>query len=339
MKVIAAISLVCMSLAASRAQATVDISVMECPNCTATQMQTMAKNVGGVGIKFVYDLPHHVIHKYDVYWDSTCAPEGAASAGQAGGNGGNEKRSGPKPSCSSFKAADPFDPVDPDVQATFDALYHTWQVNPTLANSGKAERRGNPPIDANTGQPFDLPKAAWDYPAGSYNRLKSYIQNSVLDSAAHANAFIPGLGDDLFGWNLDSFDVSVTVERDGPSVGSTLHWDRNTGLLQLNICNANGDCAQFVIHVTSGSITQIEYEGVFNVNDQQYPSQSGAAPGALLHWDFDLSSDGAHFAQQLQNRGVYVPIQTACAAGMHVGLVGARVNGILQSTTWMCTPN
>jgi hypothetical protein len=338
MKIIAAVSLVCISLGASHARAAVDIAVMQCANCTATQMQTMAKNVGGAGIKFVYDLPHHVIHKYEVYWDSTCAPEGTTSVGAANGDGGG-KQSGEKPACSSFKVADPFDPVDPDVQATFDALYHTWQVNPTLANSGKAERRGNPPIDPNTGQPFDLPKAAWDYPAGSYNRFRNYIVDNVLDTPSHADAFIPGFGDDLFGWNLSSFDVQVTVERNGPSVGSTLHWDRNTGLIRLNVCNANGDCAQFIIHVSNGDITQLEYEGVFNVNDQLYPSESGAAPGSLLHWEFDLSSDGAHFAQQLQNRGVYVPIQMACAAGMHLGLVGARVNGILQSTTWMCTPN
>jgi hypothetical protein len=338
MKIITAIPLLCISLGASRAQAAVDIVVMECPNCTATQMQTMAKNASGVGVKFVYDLPHHVIHKYDVYWDSTCAPEDATSAGQMSG-GGDTKTSGEGPECSSFKAADPFDPVDPDVQLTFDALYHAWQVNPALANSGKAERRGNTPIDPNTGQPFDLPGVAWDYPAGSFNRFQNYLEDKVLDTPPHANAFIPGLGDDLFGWNLDSFDVEVTVERNGPSVGSTLHWDRNTGLLSLNICNANGDCAQFVVHISSGDIRQFEYEGVFNVNDQLYPSESGAAPGSLLHWRFDLASDGAHFGQQLQNRGVYVPIQLACTAGMHLGLVGARVNGELQSTTWMCTSN
>jgi len=336
MKIITAISLLCVSLSASRVQATVNIAVMECPNCTATQMQTMAKNSAGVGVKFVYDLPHHVIHKYDVYLDSTCAPQGSPSAGQISG-GRDTKEGGSR--CNSFKAADPFDPVDPDVQLAFDALYHTWQVNPTLANGAKAERRGNPPIDPNTGQPFDLPRAAWDFPAGSYNRFRNYILDDVLDTPSHANAFIPGLGDDLFGWNLGSFDVAVIVERNGPSIGTTLHWDRNTGLLRLNICNANGDCAQFVIHVSGGSVTQFEYEGVFNINDQQYPSESGAAPGGVLHWEFDNGADGAHFAQQLQNRGVYVPIQTACAAGMHVGLVGARVNGILQSTTWMCTPN
>ena len=337
MKIIAAIPLMCLSLGASHARAAVNIPVMECPSCTATQMQTMAKNAGGAGVKFVYDLPHHVIHKYEVYWDSTCAPEAASSTGAANGGGGKE--SSEKPACTSFKVADPFDPVDTDVQLAFDALYHTWQVNPTLAGSGKAERRGNPPIDQNTGQPFDLPKVGWDFPAGSYNRFKNYLINDVLDTRTHANAFIPGLGDDLFGWNLGSFDVEVIVERSGPGVGATLHWDRNTGLIRLDVCNANGDCAQFLIHLSGGNITQLEYEGVFDVNDQQYPSQSGATPGALLHWEFDLSSDGAHFAQQLQNRGVYVPIQTACAAGMHWGLVGARVNGVLQSTTWMCTPN
>lgn len=319
-----------LAAAASSAGASVAIPVMECPNCTPVAMQNMAKNTAGIGVKFVYDLPHHIIRKYEVYMDSTCgqppATEGAGSTDTVFDT-----------DCGSFKAADPFDPVDPDVQATFDALYHAWQVNPALINLHKAERVGNLPVDSVTGAPFDLPKVAWDYPQGSYNRFRGYLQNNVLDTPAHANAFIPGFGDELFGWAMAGFDVQVTVVRGAPQVGATLHYDRNTGLFQLRVCNANGDCAQFEIHVSNGSITGVDYEGVFNVDDQLYPSASGAAPGSLLHWEFALASDAEHFADQLRHRGVYVPIRQACAAGMHWGLVGARVNGVLQSSTWMCT--
>ena len=41
----------------------------ECVNCTAMQMQTMAKN-SPVGYAFVYDLAHNIIRKYEVYMDS-----------------------------------------------------------------------------------------------------------------------------------------------------------------------------------------------------------------------------------------------------------------------------
>ena len=113
----------------------------ECVNCTATQMQTMAKNQP-VGYQFVYDLAHNVIRKYEVYLDSNCAPEGGASSGPAGG----------AQHCGSFKGADEITPVDPGVQAIFNSLRATWLVNPQLANTAKSTVSGFP-IDSDTGQP------------------------------------------------------------------------------------------------------------------------------------------------------------------------------------------
>jgi len=338
MKVLLAIpATVWLACGAPAAKALPVVPVMECPSCTETAMRNMAKNTGGTGVKFIYDLPHNVIRKYEVYWDLDCQPEGPGAKSGANDVGG-ETDIGDDTDCGSFKAADPFPPVDADVQATFNALYHTWQINPALANTGKAERVETPPIDYITGQPFDYSKVAWDYPGGSYFRFRSYVLNA-LKSKGGANDLVPGLGDEMYGWNFDSFEVGIVLTPGGPGGSASLGWDRNTGLLQLTLCNPNGDCVEFEVHFTQGALSNLDYRGVFGPDDQQYPSQSGAAPGQLLHWEFRLGSDADWFGQNLQHRGIIVGVRNPCAAGSHYALIGARVNGILQSSTWQCVLN
>ena len=250
-------------------------------------------------------------------------------------NGSGETNGGNETDCGSFKVADPFPPVDADVQAAFNALYHTLQVNPALALGGKAERVGTPPIDSTTGQPFDYSKIAWDYPGGSYFRFRTYVLNALRFKTG-ANDLVPGLGDDMYGWNFGSFDVGIVITPGGPGGSVSLGWDRDTGLLQLSLCNPNGDCAVFEVHMTQGAVSNLDYQGLLGPDDQLYPSQSGAAPGQLLHWEFQLGSDADWFGQNLQHRGVIVGVRNPCSAGSHYALIGARVNGILQSTTWQC---
>ena len=55
-----------------------------CAACTATQMETTAKNTMPLGVAFIYDLTGHVIRKYEVYMDSTCGvqPDPAKHSGE-----------------------------------------------------------------------------------------------------------------------------------------------------------------------------------------------------------------------------------------------------------------
>ena len=327
----------CMSSA--RAAQTVAL-MKECANCTATQMQTMAKN-SPVGYTFVYDLGHNIIRKYDVYTDSTCAgnpaPQNSATGGheaaQASGVGG-----GGGVQCGSFKAADEVTPVNPGVQNIFNSLRAAWLVNPTLANTAKA-RRVDPPINPNTGQPFNIPAVGWDYPQGEYRDLYEYLRDVVLGTTrAAANDFAPGLGDFVFG-------VSMAV--DGVDIGAppqvlTVHiaLDRGYGVVHIDICNANGDCAKYDVTVVNGVVTKIAFDGAFDSANMMYPSATGAAPGQATSWHWGLGTDADHFAQMVhQQSGFNFPMRSGCGGSYHYGLVVARVNGVFDSATWICIPN
>ena len=308
--------------------------LVECKNCTATQMQTMAKNQP-IGYQFVYDLAHNIVRKYDVYWDSTCI---APAVVQRGTDGGDQTRratqvNGPGANCGSFKAADEVSPVDPDVQDIFNSLRSTWLVNPALADTGKTTRT-NPPVNPRTGQPFDPARIGWDYPGGDYEDLREYLANQ-LKSRAAANAFSPGLGDYIDG-------VSIAINGADIGVGVLVHitLDRTTGMIEIDICNANGDCAKVEVHVNNGAITNLTFIGAFDVDNRLYPSASGITPGAGGHWNFGNGADASHFGQFLGNAAGYsIPSPPGCGPSYHLGLTIARVNGQIDSATWQCVAN
>jgi len=298
--------------------------MVECKNCTATQMQTMAKNQP-VGYQFVYDLAHDVVRKYDVYWDSTCV----APAEVQGGARGN----GPGAACGSFKAADEAGPVDPDVQDIFDSLHAVWLVNPTLVSTGKVIRT-DPLINPRTHQPFDPARVAWDYPGGNYKDLRDYLWNQ-LDGRATGNDIAPGLGDYIQG-------VSVALNGVDIGIGVLVHiaLDRMTGTIRIDICNANGDCADVEVHVSDGAITDITFVGSFDTDNNMYPNANGTPPGQGGHWNFGNGADGSHFGQSLGNAAGYpIPAPPFCGPNYHWGLTIARVNGQIDSATWQCVAN
>jgi len=308
--------------------------MVECKNCTSAQMQTMAKNQP-VGYQFVYDLAHNIVRKYDVYWDSSCiAPTGA----QSEPDGGDQTRhaaqgNGPGAGCGSFKAADEVGPVDPDVQDIFDSLHAAWLVNPMLVNTGKVIRI-DPLINPRTHQPFDPARIAWDYPGGNYKDLHDYLWNQ-LEGRATANDISPGLGDYIDG-------VSVAVNGVDIGVGILVHisLDRMTGTIRINVCNANGDCADVEVHVNDGSIASITFDGSFDTDNNMYPNANGTPPGQGGHWNFGNGADSSHFGQSLGNAAGYpIPAPPFCGPNYHWGLTIARVNGQIDSATWQCVAN
>jgi hypothetical protein len=309
------------------------VPMWECANCSAAQMQTLAKNQFPVGHGFVYDLAHNVIREYDVYLDSTCAPQPAPSNATGRTDEPPIKSGEPGIDCGSFKAADEVFVVAPDVQDIFNSLHSAWLVNPMLANSGRTVRIGMP-TNPRTHQPFDPAKIGWDYDAGTWEDLRGYL-DLQLGSRPDANQLSPGLGDYIYG-------VSIAIHGADIGTGSLVQisLDRTTGLVEIDLCNANGDCAKVQVHVNDGAITNITFIGSFNVDNGMYPSASGLLPGFGTHWNFDLGSDASHFGQSLGNAAGYsIPAPPFCGPNFHWGLTIARVNGQISSATWQCVAN
>lgn len=128
------VSIVLAGVAANANAVQTQVRVGQCENCSAAQMLAKAKNAPP-GVTFVYDLSHHVIRKFEVYLDSTCAPA-PVPQGETSGMQKTDERD-PTTDCGTFKDAVPMLPVDPDVQSAFDALYQTWLINPSLADFAK----------------------------------------------------------------------------------------------------------------------------------------------------------------------------------------------------------
>lgn len=308
------------------------VPMTECVNCTQAQMLAKAKN-HAPGIVFIYDLAHDVIRKFEAFSDSTCgtgpvteSSDDAPQQLQDGGNSGVD--------CGSFRNADEWTPVDPDIQAIFDSLHHVWQINPALANTAIATRVG-PPVDPNTHQPFNLARVAFDYPQLSFVRFKELIRDEILITRNDANAFIPGLGDEIYG---------VSVKVNAANVGFpeiiqvSVALDRPNTIIHLDICNANGDCAKVDVKIANGIVEDVIYNGVFDVEGDMYPSEGGQMPGGTLAWHWQLGPDADHFRQGLLNNGVSVPTRPGCGADFSWKLVVARVNGQFDSAIWTCVP-
>ena len=295
------------------------IKVRECPNCTATQMQNLAKNTMPLGINFVYDLPHHVIRKYEVYIDSTCSPVG-----------GPEVSAAPQPSdrnslpstdsddpgtdCGSFRAADEWTPVDASMQAPFDALYHVWQVNPTLAMTGKATLFAPMPVDTATMHSYDLRYAAWDYPQRSYMRLWADITGK-LSTPSGANALSPGLGDDIYGWSVASIEAGLVLGEPVDAI-ITFLWDRSSTVKLVWYVPPDNDRIEITITVSNTGEPSFHFDGIYDIDDNLYPSSEGTSP--LDHGSAGFPHHGGdHFDGGMQHGGVNVPDMPQCGYGMH----------------------
>ena len=319
-------------LTAANAAFATSVPMKECVNCSAAQMLAKAK-MSPPGIVFVYDLAHNVVRKFEVFTDSTCA---TGPSIQGGGNGDQETENlGDKGiACGSFRNADEWTPVDPDIQSIFDSLHHVWQINPALANTAVATR-ADPPIDPNTQQPFNLARVAFDYPQASFVRFKELLRDEILVTRNDANAFIPGLGDEIYG---------VSVKVNAANVGFpeiiqvSVALDRPSAMIHLDICNANGDCAKVDVKIANGIVEDVIYNGVFDAEDQMYPSESGQQPGGLLAWHWQIGPDADHFRQGLLHNWISVPVRPGCGADFSWKLVVARVNGEFDSAIWTCVP-
>ena len=305
----------------------------ECADCTAVQMLVQSKN-NPPGVVFIYDLSHHVIRKFNVFTDSTCA-KGSLIQGNANRTQQAQDRGDGSVTCGSFRDAEEVTPIDVGVQNIFDALYHAWQVNPSLADTAKSEPGPVPADPGNHNLPFDLPGVAWDYPQGSFVRFKQVLQQ-IVSSQATANAYVDGLGDYIHGVSVQVGSVIVALP---PTVGVQIDMDRSNATIYLPVCNAADDCAQIEIKVSGGHVVDVVLDGVFDAAQMMYPSESGQMPGGLTAWHWHQHGDADHFREGLIGDGVNVPAVPGCdPAHFTFKLIVARVNGQVDSATWQCVP-
>lgn len=308
--------------------------IKACTGCSATQMQTSAKNSFPVGIGFIYDLHAHVLRKYEVYMDSTCGGGGPQVTNVGGGQtSGAGVRGGGSTECGSFKAADEMTPVDPSVQATFEALWTVDTHKAALAENG-TERTYGQILDSH-GQPFDLQQVAWDYPGGSYVNYANAV-GTALSSQENANNFDYYLGDFLYGYKMSSFHVEIIITAP-PGVAGSLSWDRNASI-QLNICTPMwDDCSVWQVIVTNGVLSKT-FLGIMDADNNIYPNSNGQTPGNLTNFGFPNGGHiGAnHFADELRHHGINVPNATMCGPGFHPFLTTTRMNGTIIFQSWTC---
>lgn len=318
------------------------VPMKECVNCTSAQMQTMAKN-SQPGIAFIYDLSHNVIRKFEVWTDSTCAndPMTEALGEESDQTRASSNRLSPNAAegsaqCGSFRDAAEVSPVDTDIQNIFNSLRAVWLVNPTLASTGKATRAGVP-VNTSDHQPFDLVKVAWEYPQGYYVDFIEQMRDSILVTKGEANAFMPGLGDELFGVSIKVNAANVGFPE---IIQVTVSLDKPNATIHLDICNNNGDCVKLDVKIINGVLDDVKYNGTFDVYNMMYPSESGVTPGSIGMWHWGNSLGADHFRQGLVGRGVAVPPAPGCnvASGLGWKLVVARVNGVIDSAHWTCAP-
>ena len=315
--------------------------VRECPNCTEAQMRNMAKAANPLGVKFIYDLPHHIMHRYEVYMDSDCRPEGSgikgsANAGDAGlNNGGGETDSGNDTDCGSYREADLIDPVDPGVMGTFNGLYSAWQANHSLATAADVTRVGNLPTDPLLGQPYNYHEIAWDYPQGKYLQFMNTLAQ-VLSSRTSANAFAPGLGDYIYVWAVPSWSQTINLSGQ-PGFAVTLTWDRSS-TVTLHMCNTDVDCVHVKISMSQTGVQSIEYKGTTDINSNLYPSENGTAPGDMGQWHF-RSGGGDHFGDEMRQGGINVPNPPICGYGRHLFIQITRQGSHIISVDQFCVNN
>jgi hypothetical protein len=316
--------------------ATTWLQMKECPNCTAIQMQTMAKNSMPPGINFVYDLPHHVIRKYEVYWDSTCSPVGGPQVSVAPHDGA-DSHDDPGTDCGSFKAADEWTPVDASIQAPFDALYHVWQVNPTLAKTGRAMMSAPMPVDTATMHPYDLRYVAWDYPTRSYIRFWADITGQ-LSTPSGANALSPGLGDDIYGWSVASIDIGAVLGEPAGAIISLI-WDRSSTVKLVWYVPPDNDRVEITITRSGTGVVSFHFDGIYDIDDNLYPSSDGTSP--LDHGSSSFPHHGGdHFSEGMAHNGVNVPDMPECGYAMHPYQVITRDGSHhIIGVAYSCVPN
>jgi hypothetical protein len=322
---------------APTARSTQTVAVMrECPNCTEAQMRNMAKAANPLGVKFIYDLPHHVIHRYLVYMDSDCRPEGPGIKNSVNVGSGGETDSGNDTDCGSYREADLIDPVDPGVMGTFNGLYSAWQANLTLATTGDLTRVGSLPNDPLLGQPYKPHEIAWDYPQGKYDEFMNTL-TQVLLTKNSANGFAPGLGDMIYVWAMPSFSQTLNISGQ-PGLAVTLAWDRSS-TVTLHMCVApEMDCVNVKITMSATGVQDIEYKGTTDFNHNLYPSENGTAPGNMGSWHF-RNGGGAHFGNEMRQGGVDVPTPPTCGYAMHLFIQISRVGGRIFSVDQYCVAN
>jgi len=283
----------------------------ECRGCTAAQMQAKAQTMPK-GIDFVYDIQANIVRKYYVERDSTCAippvimgqiehDPASVDANQAAPDRTGKDANGVD--CGPYVLVTPMTPVDASVLHAFSFLVSAYNANHNLVLYGVARHDGVP-MDYDTNQPFSLPGIAWEYPQGAYDRFMNQIK-PLINNQANANNYVPGLGDEMYGWSVSSYSVTVQTPStpDGPpTLSGSITADRSSQV-ELSICDNSGNCAKFNINVGRTGVANIVFAGVVGPAGNYYPVMQAHTP-TYPDWRFHNGLDSEVFANGMRGNGI-----------------------------------
>lgn len=277
---------------------------LACDGCSAAQMRTKALQSTPPGnYVFVYNLSSSSIRKYRIYLDSTCKMDPVPD------KEGNQTESNPVPLCGSYKDAIESS-ADQSVQQIFNSMLTVNSHQPLLLSAGKAGNwwvGGNGinriPNDPSTGQPFNLPNVAWEYPQGAGYRFMEQVQ-SILQNQSQLRLVDPDLAALIYDVWIASANVSVTISV-SPSITAQGNLQvESERPVQLKVCNTAGDCADLEIRRDRTQIS-VSLKQVVTRDGNMYPTPSRQTPTSP-QWSFP-NGGGDGFADNLRAHGVDLP--------------------------------
>jgi hypothetical protein len=270
-----------------------------CAGCTLAGYVSTAESQPD-GVSFLYDLKKQDIRKFVVTSTTNCGPGGVSQALKAQA----------VTSCPTTKSAEQL-PVDASVVQIFNKMIAIAQVNPKLWNSARdvihLRNFPNGGIDPYTGEPFDLPEAAWEYPGGTFYRLEKEIEDD-LSSQAILEDLDPSLADLIYGIQVPSLQGITITLAENPSATVSLVFDRNS-LTNLEVCNESDDCAEFTVQVTKSQV-KISFQDVVDLAGNAYPEPNKNTKTQTWYWRDSTGAD--HFANFLNRHGTVNYVGAGC---------------------------
>ena len=158
----------------------------------------------------------------------------------------------------------------------------------------------------------------------------------MLNTEAGARFLDPSLADALYGIGFHIVNPVTIGSGVGTPITVGVQIDFRAGSnVNIDVCNANGDCVNLSVAVQPNHSLNITYQGATDVTGNLYPSPN-ANPHSAPDWEFHDGSGAEHFAGWMRQQGIPLAIpgcgsrstiQISCTYRANQ-LVGCRVDCI-----------
>lgn len=244
------------------------VPAIECRNCTGAQEEQKALSTPGLGVRFIYDLPGNSIRKFTVYLDSPNQFIANAIPVEPQPTDGSRVQT-----ISGVAVRTLFEmSVDPDVASIFNELHSIYAADPNAF--GKTHRVDISRLGltyGDTAPRYFNPKAiAWEYPSGEGYRFIERI-NDLMEGASSSGTVSNLLSNMIHGVMAPATGAYIEGGTTGGTVG--VQFGGVGSSINVDFCNAGGDCAKVKITVTPNGI-QSEFLGARDSMDVMFPPMS-----------------------------------------------------------------